>query len=458
MPRHTPPPDIDDDACEEVDCCSTCEQPEDDCCCSYCESCDERFEDGNGCQHGNCDYCHNCCDCEECTECCSLVFSHGEYHDNYCHDCGTCHDCCCCEDEDGDGNRCYSTNPITVFHFSARTDDFDPQRWRKCKPIKALHMQRFGIEIEKSHHNHADDITMNDIADRLGMWGLLDSNVTGYSVGCNDASLSGPRPAESKTCPLTFRDHQMCHYAYMMLGQKWPRDVWREHLEHYHSLSSFRQFNQFRRIYFDGGMDHRWQKDAKAWSNKSCGMHVNVSNTMTTEMTLYKVFLYIVLSHPSDMRHIGGRSTEEHYCRTHHGKSVWCDETDRPLDVCHFNYVHQAGVGSLKHQPASCNKHDAMSRRPWHGWELRLFRSSTNPMRILGNMQMVQLLCDYFQYVPHGDVARTGLGPIVRHSVFNRRTFPYAAGNFARQAELVKMVDLFKSHMRDVRRTPKKKR
>ena len=98
------------------------------------------------------------------------MFSHGEYHDNYCHDCGTCHDCCCCEDEDDDGNRCYSTNPITVFHFRAKTDDFDPLRWRKCKPIKALHMQRFGIEIEKSHHNHSDDITMNDITDRLSMW------------------------------------------------------------------------------------------------------------------------------------------------------------------------------------------------------------------------------------------------------------------------------------------------
>tara|TARA_B100001741_G_C16277849_1_gene470802 strand:- start:179 stop:418 length:240 start_codon:yes stop_codon:yes gene_type:complete len=77
-------------------------------------------------------------------------------------------------------------------------------------------------------------------------------------------------------------------------------------------------------------------------------------------------------------------------------------------------------------------------------------------MRILGNMQMAQLLCDYFQYVPFSKIEGTGLGPIVRHSVFNRRTFPYAAGNFARQAELVHMVDTFKSHMRDVRRNPKK--
>ena len=124
--------------------------------------------------------------------------------------------------------------------------------------------------------------------------------------------------------------------------------------------------------------------------------------------------------------------------------------------MCHLNYVHQVDIGSEKHAPVDCNKHDAMSRRSWHGWEMRLFRSSTNPMRILGNMQMAQLLCDYFQYVSFSDVERTGLGPVVRHAVFNRRSFPYATGNFARQAELVSMVSKFKEEAR-ASRHPKRK-
>jgi hypothetical protein len=230
----------------------------------------------------------------------------------------------------------------------------------------------------------------------------------------------------------------------------------REHLEQYHSLSSLQQFKALVAIHEGKGRKLRWQSRAKAWSNDSCGMHVNVSNTMSTEMTLYKVFLYIVRSHPSDMKHIGGRSTLEHYCRTHHDKQIWCGEQGRNLDMTHFNYMSQVGQWSDKHQQADCNKHDAMSRRPWHGWEMRLFRSSTNPLRILGNMQIAQLLCDYFQYVPISKVEHTGLAPIVRHSVLNRRTFPYAAACFARQAELVEMIDNFKKEAR-ASRTPKRK-
>lgn len=457
MPRQTPPPDIDDDACEEVEICGTCGDPEDDCCCSYCEGCDERFEECNGCMLGFCSMCEGCCDCEECPSCSNIVYSGGERLDNCCCDCGECHDCCCCEDEEENGNRCYSTDPLRVLGFSAITDDFDAMRWRRCKPIKALHLQRFGIEIEKTSHSHDDDFKMNThVADRLSCHGMLDSRISGYSVACNDASLEGSSPAESKTPPLTFADHQLCHYGYMMLGQGWSREIWLEHMEYYKSLTPFKQFNLFRQQYFDGGMDNRWQKNAKAWSNNSCGMHVNVSDTMTTQATLYKVFLYIVKSHPNDMKFIGGRSTTEHYCHTHHDKQVWCDVSDRYLDTCHINYVQQVNVYS-KHPQAQCRKHDAMSRRSWHGWEMRLFRSSTNPLRILGNMQMAQLLCDYFQYVPYGDIERTGLGPIVRHAVFNRRQFPYAHGNFARQSELANMVRLFGTHLRESRRNSKRK-
>ena len=86
---------------------------------------------------------------------------------------------------------------------------------------------------------------------------------------------------------------------------------------------------------------------------------------------------------------------------------------------------------------------------------MRLFRSSTNPMRILGNMQTAQLLCDYFQYVPYSDIEHTGLGPIVKHAVKHRRTFPYAHGNFARQSELAGMVRMFADHIRESRRKRK---
>lgn len=447
----------DNDADEEVECCSTCEQPEDHCDCFFCNDCEERYRPDDGCQHGFCDHCENCCDCEECPSCSTIVYSCGDRLDCCCGDCGECLDCCCCEDEESNGNRCYSTDPLRALGFSAFTDDFDATRWRRCKPIKALHLQRFGIEIEKTGHNHDDDYKMNaHVADRLSCHGMLDSRISGYSVACNDASLEGSSPAESKTPPLTFADHQLCHYGYMMLGQDWSHEIWLEHMEYYKSLTPFKQFNLFRQQYFDGGMDNRWQKNAKAWSNSSCGMHVNVSDTMTTQATLYKVFLYIVKSHPNDMKFIGGRSTTEHYCHTHHDKQVWCEVTDRYLDTCHINYVQQMDVYS-KHPQVQCRKHDAMSRRPWHGWEMRLFRSSTNPLRILGNMQMSQLLCDYFQYVPYGDIERTGLGPIVRHAVFNRRQFPYAHGNFARQSELANMVRLFGTHLRESRRNSKRK-
>ena len=453
MPRPTPPPDSDQ---EEVVLCDTCGDREEDCCCYFCNDCEERYEEPNGCMHGHCERCESCCDCEECPSCSTIVYSGGERLDNCCYDCGECLDCCCCEDEEDNGNRCYSTDPLRVLHFSAVTDDFDAMRYRRCKPIKTLHKQRFGIEIEKTKHSHDDDYVMNsDVAERLSCHGLLDSRITGYSVACNDASLEGSSPAESKTPPLTFADHQMCHYGYMMLrSQDWSRDYWLEHMEYYKSLTPFKQFNLFRQQYFDGGMDFRWQRHAKAWSNDSCGMHVNVSDTMTSQATLYKVFLFIVKSHPNDIKHIGGRLPQE-YCRSHHNQPVWSDVEDRYIDTCHLNYVQQVNVQSMNHPQAQCRKHDAMSRRSWRGWEMRLFRSSTNPMRILGNMQTAQLLCDYFQYVPYSDVEHTGLGPIVKHAVKHRRTFPYAHGNFARQSELAGMVRLFADHIRESRRKRK---
>ena len=65
------------------------------------------------------------------------------------------------------------------------------------------------------------------------------------------------------------------------------------------------------------------------------------------------------------------------------------------------------------------------------------------------------LNCYVILRFPYSDIEHTGLGPIVKHAVKHRRTFPYAHGNFARQSELAGMVRMFADHIRESRRKRK---
>lgn len=85
---------------EDVERCSSCDRPEDDCECIYCECCEERYTDS--CENCSmceaCDRCynHDGCRCTRCEACSQLI---DDCDCERCPDCDALEDACDCADE-----------------------------------------------------------------------------------------------------------------------------------------------------------------------------------------------------------------------------------------------------------------------------------------------------------------------------------------------------------------------
>ena len=92
-------------------------------------------------------------------------------------------------------------------------------------------------------------------------------------------------------------------------------------------------------------------------------------------------------------------------------------------------------LGEPKRAPLAhrVSKHSCMSYRNWDGFEFRLFRSSTNPLRILGNCEMISVLLHHFENVPLSKATLVTWSDIVRTVALHRHRYPYAADQVRRQ-------------------------
>lgn len=416
--------------------CACCDQCEVHCCCEHCVNCSEPTEDPL-CSH--CEQCENCCSCAFCPGCSDIMYDEHATYD-FCEDCECCHSCCECErcedcgDRVGDcecpaqGILCYSACPIRRLSYAW------PDRWHNL----------FGLEVEMSRWSCDEQDRVNDAycSLRNNHSGLLPRS-DGYQITSRDASLTGGSCGECKTPPLTVLQHSAIHYSLLTDGSK-------ELMSAFLEGSPGRQARLMLHA-LGAKPERRWMAGSKSWTNSSCGMHINVNDALADPGTWLKLLHFLLNSPPGYIEQIGGRPPS-HYCHTHHGpiprkpkhytvhtKLRHGVAYSRLLDDWRSYRMSQPDMkgsdprAEFGFSRQHLQKHAAMSRRDWGGYEFRLFRSSSNPLRILGNCEMIVVMLAHFENVPWWKVSAgdgtsiVSLKEIGATAAKLRHRFPYAA-------------------------------
>ena len=411
--------------------CSNCEQCENCCACSYCGACQARRDTDRMC--GHCDYCEDCCECVFCDSC------GDECTDEYCSRCDTCEGCCSCECCDDCGE------PEEDCCCRVGTRGTQVGNYSSC-PIRKLSWSpdpvgspRFGIEIEMSGYSPSSAGYTNRLAHELGKLDILSCTTNGYTIAAADSSLSGIDTAECKTVPLTVADHAVILYG----GTLRPQGVGNPTDEEIGKCILFskmppRQQLKLLTHQLASSGHQRWQRNAKAWSNSSTGMHVNVGVGKTPRYIWLRVMAWMLRGPRWSVEELGGRQLST-YCSQWRDATMFHEGTDAP--VCVKNMWPSVGLrpprrtlGAMRSPPGyRVRKHSCMSYRDWDGFEFRLFRSSTNPLRILGNCEMISVLLHHFENVPLSKAPFVPWSDVVRTAALHRHRYPYAADQIRRQ-------------------------
>ena len=419
--------------CEEASetpTCGHCEQCENCCGCSWCESCEQMGDPEDRCV--DCEQCTGCCECVYCPSCGDRVHDGHDAYD-YCSYCEHCYSCCECEHCEDCGDRivecqceptgvlCYSACPIRRLNYNHHLFATDTH---------------FGLEVEMSRWSLDQQDRANKsysfLRSKFRQW-LRKSD--GYQITSSDASIQGSDPGECKTVPMTVLQHSLVHYSLLVNDQE-------------HTVREFVEAKPGKRVqlltqaFAQNGPAYRWMRGAKAWDNDSCGMHINLDWGIARPTTWAKVIHWLMRSGGGLHEQIGGRSPGG-YCFTHaerrkaYPKNYLCNTSLARTKA--WNAIlqkYRGGVGEDNSFPFSdfvLQKHAVISSRHWGGYELRLFRSSTNPLRILGNCELINVILHHFERVPWHKVCdtegnpRVSLADISRTAHELRHRYPYAA-------------------------------
>jgi len=197
----------------------------------------------------------------------------------------------------------------------------------------------------------------------------------------------------------------------------------------------------------------RWMAGSMSWNNDSCGMHINVSDRLADSGTWLKLMHFLLNSPPEVLEQIGGRPPC-YYCHTHSNYSVprkpkwYTVHTTLGNTTTYYKLLeewraNQAAQTEFPFRKQHLQKHAAVSRRSWGGYEFRLFRSSSNPLRILGNCEMIAVMLAHFANTPWHEVCgddgwpRVSLTDISRTAYKLRHRYPYAAALCRRVGNLL---------------------
>lgn len=228
-----------DQPLDDCDCCSECSQTADDCDCTECERCGDRIREGNGyccahycslrCAERN-DHFHYACgctsgesqnSCQSCNHCSDCV-------DLSCQDCNRCENCCDCEQAD--------KGPIESYN----SKNYPPSNPLKPPYAPFLYL---GVELEvECSHDDVVGKVAQQIYDRHNDTLLLKE----------DGSLQNG--FELVTGKLSLEKHQ----AY------WP---------------------QIAKDTISAG--------ARSWKHKSTGLHVHLSRNWFSPLTIGKLTVFI---------------------------------------------------------------------------------------------------------------------------------------------------------------------
>lgn len=248
--------------------------------------------------------------------------------------------------------------------------DYAPRQW-SCRSV------RFGLEIETSEYDESEH------DDTFKAWEKIecgsDSYASGYCIAAEDGSIRGPGPAELKTPPFTKRDHELFHVSACGWGA--GAVVWED------------DTSRRRRHAILNGQG-RWFPSSRAWGNSSCGMHITVASRYASKSTWAKLLVWL--------NNRAARTDGRHkvlFLRT-------------PNDFCYADQnakLNHYSLASNGHCAVGAEKYSTIHVKGSDLVEFRGFRSSLNPLTILRNIEVVESLMLFMQWVPFHEVAQTGL-------------------------------------------------
>lgn len=344
--------------------------------------------------------CSNCGCSEDYCDCCSHC---GDSDCGWCDDCDSpdCQCSCssdeCYDDHDSNVNR-YSWDPIQGLAFNS----FQPNRGEIRAP-------RYGLEIELSGYEKDELYSFNRAYHQvLQAHPRLFTASDGYATPCSDGSITGSSPAELKTPPYTKWEHYAAHLASMMPSVERERFDW---------AALYRQPWKYKCRLMQSFVDARhtssFMPSANAWSNSSCGLHVNVDyHMMASRLTWAKVLWFVHHLQSEHLRDFGGRyscgyAQQVHYQRFGHIRSA----------LCRHQY-HDSRPGFQKYEVINISKP--------HIYEVRLFRSTVNPMRLLANLELLEVLCDFMRQLSVSQAKRANTAHLGHYLSLRRSQYPFA--------------------------------
>jgi hypothetical protein len=235
---------------------------------------------------------------------------------------------------------------------------------------------RFGLEIETSEYGESEHDDTVEAWRKIGR--ASDSYASGYCIAAEDGSISGEEPAELKTPPFTKRDHELFHASACRMDAA--------------AVVADATSRQRRQAILNG--EGRWFPSSRAWGNRSCGMHITVASMYASESTWAKLLVWL--------NNRAARTDGRHKVLFLRAPNDFC-YADQWAKLNHYNLAKNGhcAVGAEKYSTIHVKGRDLV--------EFRGFRSSLNPLTILRNIEVVESLMLFMQWVPFHEVAHTGL-------------------------------------------------
>jgi len=278
----------------------------------------------------------------------------------------------------------YSACPIEELGFRPRA-----REGRRRPP------PRFGLEIEMRGWNEDAHLDANRAWSRIQQ--RADTYTRGYCIAADDSSICGDNPAELKTVPLTKWDHALFHNE--MAGRPFTG----------------RSYSEMRKAYANP-RSRAFFPDGTAWSARSCGIHITVSEGIASELTWNKLLVWLNCHKAI----IEGRA-----------KVLFLRDSNSfctVLNDCRlgdYTRARNCDWGGDRAIPG-VDKYSVLRVKPGDELcEFRGFRSSLNARTIMRNIEVVESLLLFMADMPVHFLPRSGLIDYGRWLRFNEGKFPF---------------------------------
>lgn len=277
-----------------------------------------------------------------------------------------------------------------------------------CCPVRRLNYQRalqgrdrqhrqrlYGIEVEM------DNFDEYEAEEADSVWTWLQDDVLGKSIAdayylpTEDGSIrarSG-EGVELKTVPLTKTEHTLYHWLFTNKegrSDKVPTTY----------RKAVREMDRSTR--------RRWFPSGGAWTNRSCGMHITVSEQGVSRLTWCKTLYWINKIALYGMHKTLFLRQPTSYCNVYPVSltPVRPEDETEGSDFSSYSRIRQVFNGDYECRQEDLDamvgyeKYSQLRVKPRGLVEFRGFRSSLNPLMMLRNIEVVESIIDLMEVTP----------------------------------------------------------